>query len=130
MVVKGSFYVFPFLLLLFQINMETERRKFYKHKIKRIGVSNEDDTSSVIDKSDTTKSTVTILGSATYHEQVNDLSIFNSNSIDQQPESLVNDPIDLNYESNFYANTMDIQVGILFIFVMLLIVAIFYVVSR
>lgn len=110
--------------------METERRKFYKHKIKRIGVSNEDDTSSVIDKSDTTKSTVTILGSATYHEQVNDLSIFNSNSIDQQPESLVNDPIDLNYESNFYANTMDIQVGILFIFVMLLIVAIFYVVSR
>lgn len=130
MVVKGSFYVFPFLLLLFQINMETERRKFYKHKIKRICVSNEDDTSSVIDKSDTTKSTVTILGSATYHEQVNDLSIFNSNSIDQQPESLVNDPIDLNYESNFYANTMDIQVGILFIFVMLLIVAIFYVVSR
>lgn len=92
--------------------METERRKFYKHKIKRICVSNEDDTSSVIDKSDTTKSTVTILGSATYHEQVSDLSIFNSNSIDQQPESLVNDPIHLNYESNFYANTMDIQVGI------------------
>ncbi|CAH2216749.1 jg25689 [Pararge aegeria aegeria] len=89
--------------------MERERQKFYKHKIKRISVSKEDNTSSVTDKSDTTKSTVTILGSASYHEQVNDLSIFNSNSIGQQPESLIDDPIDLNDESNFYAHSVDIE---------------------
>lgn len=106
--------------------METERQKFYKHKIKRISVSKEDNTSSVTDKSDTTNSTVTILGSATYHEQVNDLSIFNSNNIDQQPESLIDDPIDLNDESNFYAHSVDIEVGICFIFVILVIVAICY----
>ena len=106
--------------------METKRQKFYKHKIKRICVSNEDNTSSVTDKSDATKSTVTILGSATYHEQVDDLSIFNSNSIDQQPESLIDDPIDLNDESNFYAHSVDIEVGICLIFVILIIVAICY----
>lgn len=94
--------------------METERQKFYKHKIKRISISNKDDKSSVIDESDTSKSTVTILGSTSYHKQVNDLSIINSNNIDQQPETLFGDRIDLNYESNFYANTVDEVVGVFF----------------
>lgn len=65
--------------------METKRQKFYKHKIKRISIPNKNDTSSVIDESD--KSTVTVLGSPSYHEQVNDLSIINSSNTDQQPET-------------------------------------------
>ncbi|KAJ8710790.1 hypothetical protein PYW08_015032 [Mythimna loreyi] len=89
--------------------METERQKFYKHKIKRI--LTKDDASSVIDEND--KSTVTLLGSTSYHKQVNDFSIMNSSNTDQQSETLLDDKV----EPNFHAITVN-EVGISIIIIL------------